>query len=95
MPLTLVLDAGAMEQLIILILEKHDERRPWVPRRQGDLPARRGGRVLWDAMVKGWREARQKMAQNLLLGHRAERVPAVDGTLSSFLWHYAPSYRFD
>lgn len=89
MPLTLVLDAGAMEQLIVLILEKHDERRPWVPRRKGNLPVRRGGRVLWDAVVKAWRMMRQKMARNLLPGHRAERIPAEDGRSTWFSRHHA------
>lgn len=68
-----------MEQLIVLILEKHDERRDWVSRRKGDLPVRRGGEVLWDAVVKAWRQTRQKMAQNLLPGRRSARDPVGDG----------------
>ncbi|KAH7077246.1 hypothetical protein FB567DRAFT_146200 [Paraphoma chrysanthemicola] len=51
MPLTLVLDVGAMLQMVMLILEKHDERAL----KDEERPARprRGVQVLWDA-VKEW-----------------------------------------
>jgi hypothetical protein len=48
MPLTLVLDVGAMLQMVMLILEKHDERL--LPKELRPARPRRGSRVLWDAV---------------------------------------------
>jgi hypothetical protein len=62
MPLTLVLDAGAMLQMFVLIIEKHDRPyRAWMRlkpvERQGKKPPR-GYRVLWDAVRKLMRDAK-------------------------------------
>lgn len=50
MPLTLVLDVGAMLQMVVLIIEKHDERH--LPKDIRPQHPRRGTRVLRDALIE-------------------------------------------
>jgi hypothetical protein len=56
MPLTLILDIGAMLQMVILIYEEHDKPyQKWLEAKSpvGEEP-RRGGRVLGDAVAEAW-----------------------------------------
>lgn len=62
MPLTLVLDVGAMLQMVILIVEKHDERLLPIERRPAQ--PRNGWRVLWEAVRDAVRNLRARMAGN-------------------------------
>jgi len=62
MPLTLVLDVGAMLQMVILILEKHDERL--LPDELRPAQPRAGWRVLWEAVRDAVHRIKAKLAGN-------------------------------
>lgn len=60
MPLTLVLDVGAMLQMVVLIIEKHDERH--LPNGVQPQDPRRGTRVLRDALIEFLQLAWRRLA---------------------------------
>lgn len=61
MPLTLVLDVGAVLQMVVLIIEKHDETLLDVKIRPAD--PRRGLRVLWDTVRDAVRNLKVRIVE--------------------------------
>lgn len=82
MPLTLVLDVGAMLQMVILIIEKYDTRwREWAKLEDSEEPEPpRGLRVLWDAVKNLMQDIRRMLSRKLLGNQRRGDEEAQNGT---------------
>jgi hypothetical protein len=82
MPLTLILDIGAMLQMVVLIIEKHDDRwQKWKKIREGEEPPR-GWRVLRDAIKKLLQDIKTFVKRKLLRHRRRKDAEAQNGTYS-------------
>ncbi|KAH8731421.1 hypothetical protein GQ44DRAFT_755559 [Phaeosphaeriaceae sp. PMI808] len=97
MPIALILDIGAMLQMVVLIIERHDMRwRRWRKNQEGEAPLR-GWKALWSALKNFWHDMKALIARKLPIGRRRadpRNTPnhplddAVD-TLESNALHYA------
>jgi hypothetical protein len=66
MPLTLVLDVGAMLQMVVLIIEKYDKPwREWKRNPEGEQPPR-GLRLLWNAVKRFLQEVKAFLSRKVL-----------------------------
>jgi hypothetical protein len=85
MPLTLILDAGAMLQMVVLIIEKFDKPwRKWQKNQEGEEP-RRGLKILWDAVKKLLQDIKGLLVRKLLPSRRRGEEGAQNGRYLSTL----------
>ena len=85
MPLTLVLDVGAMLQMVILIIERYDERwQAWQKTPEGEEPPR-GLRVLWDAVKRLIQDIKVFLSRKILPGRRRGDEEVRNGMLPFWL----------
>jgi hypothetical protein len=79
MPLTLILDVGAMLQMVILIIETHDENwQTWNKDHVGVEPPR-GWVVLWGAVKKFIEEVKAFLARKVLRRRQRRDEEAQNG----------------